>query len=366
MEGVRIENLRSASVDPDFAGRNDFSRPNPDHVTPRLFDNGMKPPLVRTLGLGRLAYLLWHAPRAVVEKSWREGGPLEQRRDRQGQRAMERAAAELATSRAPAGEQTEIHFLTGRRFWYQTAFCLHSLQARSGFTFRAVIHDDGSLSEPAVQRLQELFPAVEVRRRPDNDARVAALLPPDRFPFLHRERRQSYPNMLKLTDVHAGRQGWRMVLDSDMLFFHRPDFLLEWLRAPACSLYMLDVVESYGYSRGLMETLAGAPIPARVNVGILGLDSGRIDWEQMEFWCRRMVEQERTHYFVEQALSAMLLAQGPSNVAPPADYVVFPDRSDCDAPRATLHHYVAGSKRWYFRRTWRLTPGLPTSLALLP
>jgi hypothetical protein len=40
-----------------------------------------------SLGLGRLAYLLWHAPVGMVRRSIDAGGPLEQWRDRQAHTA---------------------------------------------------------------------------------------------------------------------------------------------------------------------------------------------------------------------------------------------------------------------------------------
>lgn len=308
----------------------------------------------RRLGLGRAAYLLWHAPAGAVKKSAAAGGPLQQWRDARGRRAMERAAAALPTARTPtATHLPELHFLTGRRFWYQTAFCLHSLQLYSGLVFRAVFLDDGSLEPESAARLRALFPAAEIRLRAENDARLTALLPPARFPALHAERRRPYPNFLKLTDAHAGARGWRLVLDSDMLFFRRPDFLLAWLAAPDRPLHMVDIENAYGYPLPLMAELAGAPIPPLVNVGLAGLQSDRIDWEQLEFWCRRLIETRGASYYLEQALVAMLAAGRSCAVAPAGDYLLAPNETECRAPTAVMHHYVAASKRGYFRQAWR-------------
>lgn len=304
-------------------------------------------------GLGRLAYRFWHAPASAVRQSLAAGGPLQQWIDRRGHREMTRAASTLPTARTPpAAHLPELHFLTGRRFWDQTAFCLHSLQQQSGLVFRAVLHDDGSFDAATIDQLKSLFPAAEVRRRTDNDARVAAVLPPAKFPFLH-DRRRRYPNILKLTDAHAGARGWRLVLDSDMLFFRHPDFLLAWLAAPDRPLHMVDVTDSYGYPLPVMAEFAGAPIPHLINVGLTGLQSDAIDWEKMESWCRRLIEAHGTSYYLEQALVAMLLAGRDCAIAPAADYVLAPDEAECRAPRAVLHHYVANSKRGYFRHAWR-------------
>lgn len=266
---------------------------------------------------------------------------------------MEKAAAKLATTRvAPAAGLPDLHFLTGRKFWYQTAFCLHSLQAASGRAFRAVFHDDGTLDPEITGRLGGLFPHAEIRLRAGQETRMADVLPPNRFPFLQ-DRRRHYPNILKLTEVHAGARGWQLVLDSDMLFFRRPDFLLKWLAAPDRPLHLIDVADAYGYPLPLMAELADAPISHLVNVGLTGLQSESLDWERLEFWCRRLTEAHGTSYYLEQALVAMLVAGRPCTIAPAPDYRLAPDDSECRAPRAVLHHYVANSKRGYFRHAWR-------------
>ena len=311
------------------------------------------------LGFGRLAYLLWHAPVGVVRRSIDAGGPLEQWRDHQAHAAMTIAAAQLAPQDLPlATGWPELHFLTGARFWDQTAFCLYSLQRHAGQALPAVFHDDGSATDTIMDRLGRLFPHARWRRHAEIVATLDQHLPAARFPVL-RERWAAYPNIRKLTDVHVGSRGWKLVLDSDMLFFRRPEFLLAWLTAPARPLHLVDVEESYGYSPALLRSLAGMPIPPLVNVGITGLASESLDWERLERWCRELIAAEGTSYYLEQALIAMLVAGQPCAVAPAPDYIVLPGEAECRNPRAVLHHYVAGSKRWYFRETWRRTVMLP-------
>ena len=310
--------------------------------------------LAHNLGLGRLAYLLWHAPVGVVRRSIATGGPLEQWRDRQAHAAMTGAVAQLSPQDLPlATGLPEIHFLTGARFWDQTVLCLYSLQRHAGLALPAVFHDDGSATDTIADRLGRLFPHARWRRHAEIVATLNEHLPVARFPAL-RERWTVYPNTRKLTDVHLGSQGWKLVLDSDMLFFRRPEFLLAWLATPDRPLHMVDVEQSYGYAPALMQSLAGAPIPSRVNVGITGLASESLDWERLERWCRDLIAAEGASYYLEQALIAMLVAGHPCAVAPAADYIVLPDAAECRNPRAVLHHYVADSKRGYFRDAWRI------------
>jgi hypothetical protein len=266
---------------------------------------------------------------------------------------MERAATQLSCCQFPhAAELPELHFLTGRKFWYQTAFCLHSLQQHTARTFRAVFHDDGTLGPELSQRLQQLFPSAQFRPRAEMDELVQELLPKKRFPYLH-DRRRNYPNILKLTDTHLGATGWRLVLDSDMLFFRAPDEVLAWLAAPDRPMHLIDIADSYGYSRGLLERVCGTSIPSKINVGLTGLRSDAIDWAEIEFWCRQLITAEGTSYYLEQALIAMLLARRPHLGVPAQEYIVCPAHEDCFPPRGVLHHYVAESKRWYFRHTWQ-------------
>jgi hypothetical protein len=256
---------------------------------------------------------------------------------------------------APPGAP-EVCFLTGQRFWFQTAFCFWSLFHNAGRPLRAVFVDDGTFNDRLREECSRMFPGSRVL---DAGAIAASLdrhLPAARFPVL-RARRLEYPNLRKLTDIHAGERGWRLVLDSDMLFFRRPELLLSWLDAPGRPLYMTDLQDAYGYSQALMESLAGQPIPHRLNVGLCGLCSDEIDWDKLESWCRRLQDAEGTSYYQEQALVAMLLAGRQCLVASPEGYRLMPDDNEARHPTAVMHHYVDRSKRGYFRHAWRHLAG---------
>lgn len=306
----------------------------------------------RALGLGRLAYLLWHRPFAELARSRREGGPINQWITRRGRLAMAAAAHHLPPLPAPAPEAPGVAFLTGRRFWYQTAFCFWSLCQQAGRTLRAAFYDDGTCDDSLAAECARLFPGSCFHRRAEVETYLDQVLPASRYPTL-RARRLEYSNLRKLTDVHVGAHGWRLVLDSDMLFFRRPDLLLAWLDAPNRPLHMTDVQDAYGYSRALMESIVGAPVPRRLNVGLCGLRSDEIDWDQLESWCRRLQEAAGTSYYQEQALVAMMLTGRQCAVAPAKDYILMPSENEARHPVAVMHHYVDLSKRGYFRHAWR-------------
>nr|MBP7483624.1 glycosyl transferase family 2 [Lacunisphaera sp.] len=251
-----------------------------------------------------------------------------------------------------SGTPLELHLLTGRRFWYQTAFCLWTLARHSRRSLAPVIYDDGTLTAEFQAPLLRLFPAARFVLQADTIARLDAHLPAARFPVL-RERWLNYPNIRKLTDPHIGCTGWKLVLDSDLLFFRRPDFLLACADAPDRPLHAVDCETSYGYDRAHMNELAGAPVADLVNVGLTGLDGASLDWEKLEHWTRALQGRAGTSYYLEQALIAMLVAGRKCAVAPAADYVTLPRPPEARACRAVMHHYVAHSKRWYFQENWR-------------
>jgi len=309
-------------------------------------------PRARKFGLGRALYYSWHWPRAKIAESIREGGPIGQTRTALGRRAMAAAARDLPPlpPPKPGDSRVCVHVLTGRQLWYQTAFMLHSLARFEPVS--VVVHDDGTLRGAPRAALQRLAPFARFVTAAEAEAHLDRVLPRDRYPTL-RSRRAELVLFRKLLDVHAGETGWRLFLDSDMLFFRRPEQLLAWLAAPAQSLHLIDAERAYGYELSLLAELAGQAVPDLVNTGVLGLRSDTIDWDRMEHWCHTLIARAGTHYYQEQALIALHLATRPHLALPREDYLVLPEPPEASECRAVLHHYVAGSKRWYFRHNWR-------------
>jgi hypothetical protein len=308
--------------------------------------------LAKKWGLGAIAYKLYYAPKGFLEKISHQGS-INIAIDYWSRRQMEAAADKLPTLTVnTSAPSLDIYFLSGRKFWYQTCFCAYSMQQNTNLILRPIIYDDGSLNQQYQNKIKRIFPHAKIILLSEVEERLEQYLPQSKFPYL-RERRLNYPNLKKLTDIHIGSQGWKLVLDSDMLFFHPPDLLIKWLKLPQQPCHMVDVETCYGYSQPFMASLAQAEIPEQLNVGICGLKSEDIDWEKLEYWCKTMIEQHGTHYYQEQALIAMLMSGQPCAVAPATDYIVLPNKAEVMEPKAVLHHYVSDSKSWYFRYAWK-------------
>lgn len=300
--------------------------------------------------IGNLGYALYYKPRGWLKKIIRNG-LFNSVSIEKGRKAMVKASAALKINE-PASNAAEVYFLTGKKFWPLTAFCMYSLSKQSGNKLRSIFIDDGSLDDVLIQTMRLQFPGCIIKTSAQIEADIKTYLPVSKYPVINKKR-AIYPHIKKLTDVHAGSKGWKLVLDSDMLFFKYPAKMLKWLESPEQPFFLYDPIYSYHYSLKLMEQFAGNTIIPNLNVGAIGLKSESIDWDKLETWIAQLEEKEGTNYLLEQALSAMLVAGDEPIIADKKDYIVMPERNEVEHPSATLHHYVAGSKEWYYKKAWQ-------------
>jgi len=244
----------------------------------------------------------------------------------------------------------EIYFLTGKKYLYQTLFCIQSLVKYSNSKFKFILVDDGTFDQQLTDRVKMQLPGAAIITSKMIEQNLKNILPESSYPYLH-HKRKVYAHIKKLTDIHTlpGNQ-WKLVLDSDMLFWAEPVKMIEWLHNPDKPLHMVDSDNSYGYTNQLMEKLCGRTIRPLINVGAIGLNSGEINWNNLEKWTKTLEETEGKTYYLEQALSAMLIADIPSTILNADEYIVNPD----DFSSGILHHYVDLSKEIYFTKAWQL------------
>ncbi len=266
---------------------------------------------------------------------------------------MVKSISDFNPIKNPLG-QLKIHFLTGKKYIDQTLFCIFSLEKQMPNTFKYRLIDDGTFDNDLANFVASKAPNVEIVLKEEIDKNIDKYFPVDKYPVLNRKRKE-YSHIKKLTDVHTleNCQGYKLVLDSDMLFYHPPTEIKEWLEKPNQPIHMIDCGEAYGYTSGLMETLCGSSIPKLVNVGVFGIESGAINWDILETWVSELEQEEGASYYLEQALSAMLIAGKPKIALDKEKYVVNPSENEIDLCQATLHHYVDLSKKGYYTKSWK-------------
>ena len=125
-----------------------------------------------------------------------------------------------------AVEGTPVHVVIGSHDWRLAAWMLASWFHFTERSWPLVIHDDGTLSEEAVAKLQQLFPPARIIRRKEADAALAPVLLA--FPFCETLRSDD-PAALKIFDArHFCAADRYFAFDSDVLFFNYPRTLVDW------------------------------------------------------------------------------------------------------------------------------------------
>lgn len=297
--------------------------------------------------------ILYRYPKANLKKLARFGGYFAYRKMMHGQKLMMRASKNLRPVHSTA-DGLPVYFLTGKKYLYQTLFCIQSLVKVSQAPFKFILIDDGSFDDQLIEQINTQLPGAEIVTQQMINQNLNSALPQHLYPVLH-HKRKVYPHIKKLTDVHTiPGADWKLVLDSDMMFWNNPSTLINWLQQPEKPIYMQDCQESYGYTRQLMEELCKNKVPKLLNVGTIGLNSSMINWDNMESWTKILEEKEGKSYYLEQALTAMLLANIKATILPPDAYVVNPDVCRIEDHTEILHHYVDLSKKGYFNNAWKM------------
>lgn len=299
--------------------------------------------------LQKIINFLYRNPKSKLKHYRKFGGFFNLKKIEKARKEMEKAALDLPPV-ISYDDGLSIYFLTGKRYLYQTLFCIQSLKKVSNEKFKFYLVDDGSFSNDDLENILRLLPNSITYTRKIIDERLASQLPKEKYPYLHHKRLE-YPHIKKLTDVHIFDENeWKLVLDSDMLFWKNPDQLIKWLKNPSIPTCMVDCEEAYGYSSTLMEELSGNKIHPLINVGVIGLKSNSINWGNLEKWCIELEKREGVTYFLEQALSAMIIGSENAEELDPQYYIVNPKQINSID---TLHHYVDVSKQLYFKKAWK-------------
>lgn len=304
-----------------------------------------KPPLT----LGRLAYLLYYAPRGALQK-----GVWKTMRGARGRRQMQRALPNFSLPEPAVGAaapELPIHFLIGARYLPEACLVTHSLAWAAQQPVVPHFYDDGTLSRDDCAFLRSKLPRARFTLTAEINEHLAARLPEEKFPCL-RKLRPAYPHIRKLTDIHLFPGEWKLVSDADILFFKHPTQLLRHVAARE-STHMVDIAPAYGVPHTALERLAGCRVHEQVNVGLCHLRTADIDWEFVEYCAVQLLAEFGFTYYLEQALTAILLARAAASPLAREDYVVYPDAPTARRANCAAIHYVDDSRAFYYDFAWR-------------
>ncbi len=254
----------------------------------------------------------------------------------------------------------EIHVLTSAGDWLNLVWALRTFYYYSGRRYALCIHDDGTLTAETLDRLRAMFPAARIIPRPEADARMAEVLAGSPR---SRAFRSTNRLALKVFDFATYLDAPRMLLlDSDILFFRKPEALIAALEDPTFAHNTLNLDWKNGYTIDPAELAGrlGFSCPPRINsgLGLIHRGSIRLDWVE-EFLALPGID-GHSHQ-IEQTLIALCSAKYGFQMLPP-EYDV---RLDQIAPGAPSRHYTGPIRHLMYREGVQrlLTCGFLTALS---
>jgi len=138
--------------------------------------------------------------------------------------------------------RAEVHMMTGRNHLVRAAAALYTLFGHAGFADRVGLrfHLDGTVGRRGRQWLERHFEGAEFTDFPSRDPRVEAVL--EGRPRCRRFYEERVSCMTRLIQVPAlARSDRGIQLDSDVVFYRRPDAIVDWVDDPtAPPRYQVD------------------------------------------------------------------------------------------------------------------------------
>ncbi len=122
----------------------------------------------------------------------------------------------------------EVHILCQKKDAKMLAWSLTSFIIQTGICPKVIVHDDGSFDQDVTDKLERKFPELTVLHlnKADELIKNIAGLPPKLLEY----RKNGHKLIHKLIDVFLlSRAEKIMVLDSDVLFFNRPEEILKFM-----------------------------------------------------------------------------------------------------------------------------------------
>jgi hypothetical protein len=183
--------------------------------------------------------------------------------------------------RTAAAGPVEVRVLTWRLDWINLIWALKSFYRHAGVNYPLYIHD-GGLSRGQDRRLLAHFPDATFVGVEEADQHIRDVLAGRTRCLEYRERNVS---MRKLLDFYAFSEAdYLVIIDSDIVFFRRPDLLIVPPEGLPRNRYNRDCDYWYSMSLDELEQSFGVRPPPLVNSGLGVVRRTSIDFDAIEAW----------------------------------------------------------------------------------
>lgn len=199
----------------------------------------------------------------------------------------------------------EIHILSGSERLTMALWMAASWITATGGRWRFVFHDDGTLREQDASAIRRILPGCRVIMDAESREEVQAVLCD--YPLSWRCR-NLHPLCRKLFDIpHYAHGAHFLTIDTDILFFRKPDRLLQWMQSGKKNvLFLEDVADATLSSAASAAQHFGREIIRKVNTGIVAMPKTAVTFDDLEHCLAKTLLLEEDRWFVEQSLYAVL------------------------------------------------------------
>ena len=239
-----------------------------------------------------------------------------------------------------------VHLLCGHRDLRMLMWSLASWHHAVRKSGQVYIHDDGTFNSKDKKTLSQMFPYATIVDYQETTRRVLAGLA-DRYPRAYHYRNLSqsdrrYVFNLKLIDpFFVGEAHIKLIIDSDLLWFQKPNKLLETISQKYLPIFMggegsMDFVFADGSE--LDENIGG------VNSGVVGYQKIQFSLDDLEVFYSRVGNNANPH-FIEQAGYAYILTRGSQpNFLPTNKYHIKGSVSE----QTVMKHYTSPRREQFW------------------
>lgn len=241
--------------------------------------------------------------------------------------------------------EVPVHVLTGKQDWQLAAWMLASWFHFTGLNWKVVLHEDGTLPGEAANLFQRVFPGITLINSANANQTIQHAL--SQYPLCLKYRFE-HPLARKIFDVPFFSDSKRLILlDSDLLFFTRPNEILHWVGQENQECWFNeDASESSFVSKEEAKEKLGVNLWPRVNSGLCLLWKEAIDWEFCERCLKETSILKGRIWRVEQTLFALCASRQNQGGLLPSTYEV--SLSNLARDGAVARHYVGAVRDRFF------------------
>lgn len=251
----------------------------------------------------------------------------------------------IQTDDVSARASVEVHLVCCLKDYLCALWALKTFYVTAGVSYPLVVHLNGAMPRRALLRLRKHLPNARILEQQDIDGTVNNWLTKNTCPRLQQVR-STNGFMLKLVDVALLSETSRLlVLDSDVLFFRRPDELLSAVQnGHDGMLFQRDAGSTYNVTIEEARTELGIDLVARINTGIMLFAKTDVDLHRCEALLAHPAVARQTGW-IEQTLYALVASEKGSVHHLSADYLVSLEPEE-NVASLVARHYAGPSRRY--------------------